>query len=98
MTTSSSSFVSPCFFRADGVYCEGGYLCYADPKYTVGVGESLRQARVMVEGEPVTCTCCEGRGVILTPLGKDMLTFIKVFGRSEFRDLVDELFEEREQR
>jgi hypothetical protein len=52
---------------------------------------------VTVEGEPVTCSACDGKGHILTAEGKQLLVFMQTAGRSVLRDLVDELFEEREQ-
>jgi len=52
---------------------------------------------VRVEGMPVECPACEGKGVILTEHGKSMLAFLDVFARPFLRDLIDELFEERKQ-
>lgn len=99
--TSSFNLVTPCFFRADGVMCVDGDLCYSMPaskEVSPGVFQPMdRPPRVTVEGETVTCSVCEGKGVILTPEGKQLLMFLETFARPMMRDLVDELFEEREQ-
>lgn len=87
------TLVTPCFFRADGVYCAEGYLYYPNPD-----SKHTNETRVMVEGEPVTCSICEGRGYILTPDGRQLLLFMETTARPMLRDLVDELFEERNQR
>jgi hypothetical protein len=85
--------ITRCFFRADGVYCHEGYLYYTQPDF-----KHTNETRVMVEGEPVTCSICDGKGHILTPDGRELLIFLEVCARPMLRDLVDELFEEREQR
>jgi hypothetical protein len=97
MTTSSSNLVNSCFFRAEGVYCSEGYLYYSLPLIEVspGVFQAQEHTRVMVEGEQVTCTACEGRGVLLTERGKQLLIFLDTFARPMLRDLVDELLSEK---
>ena len=91
----SKPLCTPCHFRADGVFCSEGYLFYSQPE----PGNDLIYVfpRVMVEGEQVTCSACDGKAHILTPDGKQLLVFLETFARPFLRDLVDELFEEREQ-
>jgi hypothetical protein len=91
---SKTPLCTPCFFRADGVFCSDGYLFYSQP--LPGNPDVVEFPRVMVEGEPVSCSACDGKGHILTPDGKQLLVFMQTFGRPVLRDLVDELFEERE--
>lgn len=87
----SKPLCSPCHFRADGVFCADGMLYYSIP-----ITNQDQYDRVTVEGEPVTCSACDGKGHILTPDGKQLLVFLETFARPLLRDLVDELFEERE--
>jgi len=51
---------------------------------------------VLLEGTGVYCPACEGRGAILTETGRDYLHFLEKFARPFLRDVMDELFEERE--
>lgn len=88
---SKTPLCTPCYFRADGVYCSEGVLFYSNPDF-----KHTNETRVMVEGEIVTCSACDGKGHILTPDGKQLLMFLETFARPLLRDLVDELFEERE--
>jgi hypothetical protein len=53
---------------------------------------------VLLEGVPLQCPACEGKSVLLTSKGRELLAFMDVFGRPFLRDLIDELFEERKQR
>ena len=74
-----------CLYRADGLVCGSGMLynsATADP--------------ILLEGTSVYCPACEGKGMILTREGRDVLALLGKFGRSQLRDIVDELFEERD--
>lgn len=90
----SKPLCSPCYFRADGVFCAEGLLYYSQPQTD---NEEVTVYRpVTVEGEIVTCSACDGKGHILSGDGKQLLMFLETFARPLLRDLVDELFEERE--
>jgi hypothetical protein len=91
----SKPLCTPCHFRADGVFCIEGVLHYSQPTSHPDP-EVVAYSPVTVEGEPVTCSACDGKGHILTPDGKQQLMFLETFARPLLRDLVDELFEERE--
>lgn len=84
--TSDVRLVGKCLYRQAGVFCSGGYLYHADTVSPAIVDEGMIQ-----------CPACEGKGAILTDTGREMLTFLGVFARPMLRDLVNELFEEREQ-
>lgn len=64
--------------------------------YSIPLTDQDQYTAVTVEGEPVTCSACDGKGHILTMDGKQLLVFLETFARPFLRDLVDELFEERE--
>lgn len=87
ITSSSESLATKCFYRENGLHCESGLLYHSET-----------EDAVLLEGSSLHCPACEGKGMILTPRGKELLTFLDVFARPFLRDLVDELFEEREQR
>lgn len=101
MTTSSSenSLITKChYMQADRIYCERGYL-YQWRKFNHDIDtDGVISEAVTLEGHPLQCPACEGKSVILTDRGREMMTFLDVFARPYLRDLVDELFEEREQR
>ena len=83
---SSSEFATKCFYRESGIHCESGLLY-----------NSVTEDALLLEGMSVHCPACEGRGVILTDKGREVIAFLQTAGRPFLRDLVDELFEEREQ-
>lgn len=76
---------SKCFYRENGIHCESGLL------YETTTGDA-----VLLEGTSVYCPVCEGKGMILTNKGRELLAFLELFGRPFLRDVVDEAIEERE--
>ncbi len=66
-----SGFAARCYFRSDGVFCQEGRLRFLREPY----------AMYMVEGEEVECPACQGKGLVLTSTGKDLLEFLKIFGK-----------------
>jgi len=68
----------------NGVQCGSGLLYHTD------------LSPVLLEGTSVYCPACEGKGVILTERGRDLLAFLLNFARPTLRDIVEEVFEERE--
>lgn len=88
MSTFSSKLTSYCYFRADGVQCQDGYLHYTVEPHGL----------VMVEGEAVSCPACEGKALVLTDAGKDMMTFLETFARPYLREMVETILQEKKQR
>jgi len=80
----SKALSGKCFYRENGVRCEGGMLFHTDNE------------AVLLEGTGVYCPACEGKGEIPTREGRSLLAFLLKFARPILRDVVDELFEERE--
>lgn len=76
-----------CHYRENGIQCGSGLLY-----------DSVTGDAVLLEGTNLKCPVCEGKGMILSNKGREFLAFLEMFGRPFLRDIVDELFEEREQR
>lgn len=79
----SEPLMIKCLYRVNGIQCGSGMLY-----------DSNGQA-ILLEGTSVYCPACEGKGMLLTREGRDVLALLEKFGRSQLRDIVDELFEER---
>lgn len=75
-----------CHYRENGIVCSGGTLW-----------DSVTMEPHLLEGTSVYCPACNGKGMIPTASGRAMLDFLGRFARPQLRDIVDELFEEREQ-
>ena len=82
--TQTEALTIKCYYRMDGVQCGSGLLYHSD------------LSPVLLEGTSVYCPACEGKGVILTERGHDFLAFLLKFARPTLRDIVEEVFEERE--
>lgn len=77
--------MTKCCYRERGIHCESGLLY-----------ETVSGNAVLLEGTSVYCPACEGKGMLISRSGRDLLAFLKKFGRSDLRDIVDEALEERE--
>ena len=102
MTTfSSDSLVARCGYRHAGVFCQDGLLHrYRRISAEGGIEmdtDGVISEPELLEGAPLHCPMCEGKGQLLTSRGRELLIFIDVFARPLLRDLVDELFAEHEQ-
>lgn len=93
MISSSEPLVHKCHYHAAGAFCQNGFLY----KYATPNTEGILAEAVRLEGMPLQCPTCEGKGMLLTDRGREMLAFMDVFARPFLRDLIDELFEERKQ-
>jgi hypothetical protein len=80
----SEPLMIKCRYRAEGIQCSSGLLY-----------DSVTLAPILLDGTGVYCPACEGRGMLPTPKGREFLAFLEKFGRSQLRDIVDELFGER---
>ena len=81
----TEALMTKCFYRVNHIHCDGGKLFQTNNEPS------------LLEGTSVYCPACDGKGMILTEKGREFLTFLMKFGRPFLRDVVDELFEEREQ-
>jgi hypothetical protein len=71
-------FSTKCFYRENGVHCEGGLLVTTN---VTAIPSGIHQAAVLLEGTGVYCPACEGKGVIPTAKGRELLTFLAKFGK-----------------
>lgn len=83
MNTLESSLSVPCSYRVEGMHCAGGILCKPE-------GETVADEAFQIEGQPVLCPACEGRGRILTRKGEDMLIFFQTFLRPVVNQMVED--------
>jgi hypothetical protein len=100
MTTySSDAIVARCCYRQAGVYCFEGtlhrYRRVSAEEIIELDSDGVVSEPELLEGMPIKCPMCEGKGQLLTSRGRELLIFMDVFARPLLRDLVDELFEER---
>lgn len=86
-TTYSTSLATKCFYRERDVHCDNGLL-YSS------VIEKGYYKPVLLEGTGVYCPACEGKGMIPTAKGRELLAFLAKFGGSQLRDIMVELFNE----
>jgi|SRR5271166_5701293 len=108
-TLEFSRLSTPCFYRQAGVMCVNGSLFDAkgitdvsphDNRDTNLTGpllafekEQVRHEAVAIEGMPVMCPACEGKGRILTPEGREMLVFLQTFMRPSICEMIEEILE-----
>lgn len=91
MSISSFKLANPCTFRADGIFCQDGHLHYSKPETREQADGMVEyHPRVMVEGEPVTCSVCEGRGMILSAEGREVLAFFDIFLQPRVHEIVND--------
>lgn len=105
-TLASNKLVTPCYFRADGVFCGGGHLYFSQPEKELPAGsrifavkedskEAVYYRPILVEDEQVTCTACDGKGVILTECGKELLVFFETFLRPVIYEICSDYIDDK---
>lgn len=50
---------------------------------------------ILLESEPVTCSICEGKGVILTGRGKELLVFFDTFLRPKVYEMCSDYIDNK---
>jgi hypothetical protein len=78
----STTLMMKCLYRADGLVCGSGMLF-----------NSVTLEPILLEGTSVYCPACEGKGMLLTSEGRDVLALLEKFGRSQLRDIIEEILE-----
>jgi hypothetical protein len=57
-----------CLYRTDGIQCGDGILF-----------DSVTFTPMLLEGASIPCPACEGKGVLLTSKGRELLAFLEKF-------------------
>lgn len=82
------------YYQGEGVHCYQGTLM----KYrTLDGGPDLDGViaePIKLEGLPLQCPACEGRGVIPTEYGRDMVQFLQTYAYPTIKGMVREIIEE----
>lgn len=96
-TTSSFRLATPCFFRADGVFCADGVLYYSrEAERTPEQQDNIViHKAVLLEGIPVTCSVCEGKGHVLTAEGRELLAFFDTFLRPRIHEIAADYIDDK---
>jgi len=84
--------VTPCHYnQGDGIHCYNGMLM----RYFLPMREDGCIAEpVKLEGLPLQCPACEGKGVILTEHGREMVQFLQTFAYPMLREMVQDIIDE----
>jgi Tryptophan RNA-binding attenuator protein inhibitory protein len=64
----SESLMVKCLYRADGIQCYNGRIYDSVTGHPMGL-----------EGFALDCPACEGRGMLLTSAGRELLKFLQAF-------------------
>ena len=81
----TEKFATKCCYIMGGLQCDNGLL------YHVSTGDPA-----LLEGASLQCPTCDGRGVVLTPLGKEFVCFLQTHGRPYLRELIQDIMEEQQ--
>jgi hypothetical protein len=60
-----------------------------------GVAQAVYYKPILMEGQPITCTACEGKGAILTPEGRELLVFFETFLRPVIYEICSDYIDDK---
>ena len=94
-TVTDNRLVTTChFMQGEGIHCYQGTLM----KYRRFDGDidtdGVIAEPVKLEGLSLQCPACDGKGVIPTDHGRDMIQFLQTYAYPIIRDMVQEIIEE----
>ena len=92
-TLEFSRLSTPCLYRANGAFCEGGLLYEAKAIDVTGKPNLVSHGLILLENSPIACPACEGKSRILTPEGREMLVFLQTFMRKDICEMIEEVLE-----
>jgi len=100
LDTTDISLVVPCHYYSHGGYhCVEGHLFkYVHPDHSMDLeGEKAGVIAEVVreEGVPIQCPACEGKGVLLTRLGRQTIQFLQTYAYPMLRGMVQNIMEEK---
>jgi len=100
LDTTDISLVVPCHYYSQGGYhCVEGHLYrYVHPDHSMDLeGEKAGVIAELVreEGFPIQCPACEGKGVLLTRLGRQTIQFLQTYAYPMLREMVQDIMEEK---
>jgi len=92
--------VTTCHYNAQGgFYCFQGHLYkYVNPDRSMdfeGEKVGIISELVKLDGLPLQCPACEGKGVILTEHGRETVVFLQTFAYPILREMVQDIMEEQ---
>lgn len=95
VTAQDQRLVTPCFFnQGDGIHCFQGHL-YRNRKFDGGIDlDGVIAEPVKLEGLPLQCPACEGKGVILTDHGREMIQFLQTYAYPMLREMVQDILDD----
>jgi len=100
LDTTDISLVVPChYYSRGGFHCFQGHLYkYVHPDHSMdfeGEKAGVIAEVVKEEGIPIQCPACEGKGVLLTRLGRETVQFLQTYAYPILRDMVQDIMEEK---
>jgi hypothetical protein len=97
---SDDRLVTTCHYNdRDGIHCCQGMLHkYIHPDQSMdfeGEKAGVISEPVKMEGFPLQCPACEGKGAILTERGRETMVFLQTFAYPMLRGMVQDIMEEK---
>lgn len=100
LTETDVRLVSTCHYSdRDGIHCFQGHLHkYINPDQSMdyeGEKAGVISEPVKMEGFPLQCPACEGKGAILTERGRETMVFLQTYAYPMLREMVQDIMEEK---
>jgi len=95
-TITDQRLVTTChYYGLEGTHCCQGVLHkYRRPDQGIDTDGVISEP-VKMEGFPLQCPACEGKGVILTAQGRETILFLQTFAYPMLREMVQDIMEEK---
>lgn len=95
-TMSDQRLVTTCHYHGqEGTHCCQGFLHkFRLPDQGVDTDGVISEP-VKMEGFPLQCPACEGKGAILTERGRETMVFLQTYAYPMLREMVQDIMEEK---
>jgi hypothetical protein len=95
-TTNDQRLVTTChYYGQEGTHCCQGMLHkYRLPDQGIDTDGVISEP-VKMEGFPLQCPACDGKGAILTERGRETVLFLQTFAYPILRGMVQDIMEEQ---